>query len=311
MGNFKPTFLEALGKEWAFEDGADIIVTVDGMLFFYVASGTVISAQDSKLKVESEGEWVRLRKVVNEGGGAGEARGAARVQGHHLALAPATCQDAPGAWPHRQRPGHKHRGDLKGALQTMLQISLNELSSGPCRRRLRTCRFSLTRRTSSRSSSSAPRPGWSRTSSAPSSDVLTRSGATMMPRSWRGLGACDAVFVEALSNMPVPWAKKGDPPRSSAARSTAAAAAGGQNGHEDELDNPEIGDSADVVDLLEDDDDHDVFSAACNPGPTAEEVAICLHEGGDDCGTAEDEDAQTCPEDVVSFEDIREDLENG
>ena len=34
----------------------------------------------------------------------------------------------------------------------------------------------------------------------------------MMPRSWRGLGACDAVFVEALSNMPVPWAKKRYPP---------------------------------------------------------------------------------------------------
>ena len=66
IDHFKPTFLEALGKEWAFEDGADIIVTVDGMLF-YVASGTVISAQDSKLKVESEGGWARLRKVVNEG----------------------------------------------------------------------------------------------------------------------------------------------------------------------------------------------------------------------------------------------------
>jgi len=95
-----------------------------------------------------------------------------------------------------------------------------------------------------------------------------------------------------------------------AAAAAAAAAAGGQNGHEDELDDPEIDDSADLVDLLEDDDDHGVFSATCNPGPTAEEVAICLHEGGDDCGTAEDEDAQTCPEDAVNFEDIREDLEN-
>ena len=96
-----------------------------------------------------------------------------------------------------------------------------------------------------------------------------------------------------------------------AAAAAAAAAAGGQNGHEDEIDDPELDDSADVVDLLEDHDDNDVFSATCNPGPTAEEVAICLHEGGDDCGTAEDEDAQTCPEDVVNFEDIREDLENG
>jgi hypothetical protein len=63
VGHFRPDFLEALGTDWAFEasDG-DTIVTVDGLLFFYVASGATITVQGGKLKVESNEEWSRLRK---------------------------------------------------------------------------------------------------------------------------------------------------------------------------------------------------------------------------------------------------------
>ena len=144
MGHFKPTFLEALGKEWAFEDGADIIVTVDGMLFFYVASGTVISAQDSKLKVESEGGWARLRKVVNEG--AVLVRLEARLEAKFIIM--------PSPPPPAKTPQELN---LTGGGQGTSIAETRRARFTPCsssrsmscprascrRRRLRTCRFSL------------------------------------------------------------------------------------------------------------------------------------------------------------------------
>jgi hypothetical protein len=62
VGHFRAEFLEALGTDWAFEatDG-DTIVTVDGLLFFYVSSGAAITVQGGKLKVESNEVWSRLQ----------------------------------------------------------------------------------------------------------------------------------------------------------------------------------------------------------------------------------------------------------
>ena len=50
-----------MGTNWAFTANGDTYVTVEGLLFFYVSSGTSISVQGGKLNVESSETWTRLR----------------------------------------------------------------------------------------------------------------------------------------------------------------------------------------------------------------------------------------------------------